>query len=191
VIVIWPLNAPSNPRIVRRPRLRDSTSLLFSAITPTLVIGPDSDGVMECLDSHTLRHIGEMRVGAGANAEALALSPDGRFVAAVGPGGVVQLWDLAVRKKLEEFRNPVGWLGPLAFAPDGKTLVGGDIDGRLHFWNIASGNVIATLSPHTAGCRAISFSPDGRCLATAEVVDTVRLWPAPPFEEIDRSLPMP
>jgi WD40 repeat protein len=192
VVVIWSLNAPSNPQIIQRPRLWDNTSLFFSAVGPTLVIGPDSDGMLECLDPRTLRRIGEMRVGPGAraNAEALALSPDGRSVVTIDSNGVAQFWDLSSKKKVREFRHPVGSLGPLAFAPDGKTLVGGDVDGRLHFWNVASGNVIATLPAHTASCRSISFSPDGRWLATAEVVDAIKLWPAPSLEETDRPSPL-
>ncbi len=185
VVVIWPLDAPTSPRTIQRPRLRDNTRLLFAAEGSTLVIGPDEDGLLECLDANTLRRIAEIRVGPGANSEALALSPDGRSVLTIGPNGVAQLWDLSSSKKLKEFRNPVGWLGPLAFTPDGKTLVGGDVDGNLHFWNVASGNMIATLPAHIASCRAISFSPDGRWLATAEVVDRIKLWPAPSFEEID------
>jgi WD40 repeat protein len=159
---------------------------LFSAIGPTLILGPDLNGMMECLDPRTLRRLGEIHAGPGANAEALALSPEGRWVAAIGPNGAAQLWDLSSRKKLKEFRRPAGALGPLAFAPDGKTLVGGDVDGNVHFWNVAAGNIITTLPAHTASCRSISFSPDGRRMATAEVVDTVKLWFAPGFEEIER-----
>ncbi|MBX3747113.1 MAG: protein kinase [Verrucomicrobiae bacterium] len=185
VVVIWTLDAPTSPRTIQRPRLQDNTRMLFTKEGSTLVIGPDADGMLECLDAHTLYRIGEMRVGPGANSEALALSPDGRFVLAIGPGGVAQLWDLSSSRKLKEFRDPVGWLGPLAFSPDGKTLAGGDVDGNLRFWNVASGNVIATLPAHVASCRAISFSPDGRWMATAEVVDRIRLWPAPAFPEIE------
>jgi WD40 repeat protein len=93
---------------------------------------------------------------------------------------------LPARKKLKEFRRPAGGLGPLTFALDGKTLLGGDHDGNVHFWNVASGNFIATLPAHTASCRSISFSPDRCWMATAEVVDTVKLWFAPSFEEIER-----
>lgn len=183
-VVIWSLEAPTGPRTIQRPRLGNHTQLLFSAAGPTLILGPDFDGMMECLDPRTLRRVGEMHAGPGANPGALALSPEGRFLATVGSGNVVQLWDLPSRRKLKEFRRPAGALGPLAFAPDGKTVVGGDSDGNLHFWNVASRNVIATLPAHVASCRSISFSPDGRWMATAEVVDRIRLWPAPGFEEI-------
>jgi WD40 repeat protein len=185
MIVVWSLAAPSAPRTIHRSRLGNHTRLLSRAAGPTLILGPDADGMMECLDPRTLRRTGEMHAGPGANPEALALSPEGRFLATVGPHGVVQLWDLPARRMVREFRRPAGAQGPLAFAPDGKTLVGGDADGNLHFWHVASGNVIATLPAHTASCRSITFTPDGRWMATAEVVDAVRLWWAPGREETD------
>ncbi|PYJ86528.1 MAG: hypothetical protein DME22_04920 [Verrucomicrobia bacterium] len=141
---------------------------------------------MECWDADTLRPLDGIRAGRGA--EPGALSFDGRILATISPGGLVKLWDLVSRTQLKEFRFPVGWLDSLAFSPGGKTLVGGDIDGK-HFWNVASGNVIATLPAHVSACRSVSFSPDGRCLATAEVVDTIKLWPAPSFDEIKRPSP--
>jgi WD40 repeat protein len=186
MIVVWSVDAPSAPRTIQRPRLRESTRLLFSAVGPTLIVGSDLDGMLECLDPRTLRRVGEIHAGPGANTEALALSPDGRRVATIGPNGAPQLWDLISRSKAKELGRPAGAMGPLAFAPDGNTLVGGDSDGNVHFWNVASGDFIATLPAHTASCRSIAFSPDGRWLATAEVVDTVKLWFAPGFEEIKR-----
>jgi WD40 repeat protein len=186
-IVVWPLRMASSPRRLQRAGLESGGGLIFSAEGRTLIAGVNSEGILECWDADTLRHIGVMRVGAGAQTDVLALH--GQMLATIGPRHVVQLWDVPSRTKLKDFRQQAVSVEAMAFSPDGKTLVGGTGDGALHLWNVASGSLIATLPVHVSACRAVSFSPDGRCLATADVVDMIRLWTAPSFEEIEGSAP--
>ena len=132
------------------------------------------------------RH-GIMQAGRGENWDSMVLSSEGRRLA-ITSGDGVQIWDLAARTKLAQFRSVNACM---AFSPDGKTLVGGTSDGALHLWNVASGSEITTLAALVSSCRAISFSPDGRSLAAAEVANAIKLWVAPDFEETDRPLPQP
>ena len=184
-MVIWPLQTPASPRIIRRPGLASGGGFLFTADGPILIAGIDSEGLLECWDARNLQRVGELRSGPSAHPSALALSFDGRMLATAGSENAVQLWDWPSRTKLKEFRHRGAWVDAMAFSPDGKTLVGGTVDGALRFWNVASGSEITTLAAHVSACRSISFSPDGRCLATAEVADTIKLWLAPSFSESD------
>jgi WD40 repeat protein len=51
------------------------------------------------------------------------------------------------------------------------------------FWNVARWREIATLRAHQTIVWDLAFSPDDRTLATISIDETLRLWPAPGFEE--------
>lgn len=79
---------------------------------------------------------------------ALALSPDGRTLAAATLGGAVLLWSLPEGRLLRTLDGPGMPVWSLAFAPDGRTLWTGGQDRVVRRWEVASG---APLGPLTAG----------------------------------------
>src|SRR5207253_1907495 len=67
---------------------------------------------------------------------AVALSADGKTLAAGTGGGTVRVWDVATRKELAALRPKAGGIvRALAFAPDGKPLASG------HGQGVAAGGV--------------------------------------------------
>jgi WD40 repeat protein len=115
---------------------------------------------------------------------AMAVSPDGKTVAAKGKVGLVLVWDV------ERPSNPVtlntggGDIYSLAFSPDGKTLAIGAIDTTIRLWSVAARQEVATFPGHSAYIDALAFAPDGRTLASISLDKTLRVWRAPSFEEI-------
>jgi WD40 repeat protein len=115
---------------------------------------------------------------------ALALSPDGRTVAAADNEGVL-LWDAATAKVQATLRQEgQRFIRALAFSPDGRLLATavGDPPGRTHepgvivLWDPSTGRQLATLTGHTNAVNALAFCPDGRTLASGGQDRTVRLW---------------
>lgn len=112
-----------------------------------------------------------------AEAEVLALSPDGRWLA-VGKGPELNLWDVGGRGAadtaadaaaapaaafaLDGLRHPAR---SLAFSPDGKTLAAGDGRGHLHLWELSSRRPGPTIDLGGFKAGAMAFSGDGRWLA--------------------------
>jgi WD40 repeat protein len=112
---------------------------------------------------------------------ALALSPDGKTVAAGGYGGSVALW--ADRGKGRPTTDlPVSWtVRALAFAPSGSQLVAACDSGMLCVWDVApggrAGRLLKTLHRGGGKGRAAVFARRGALLVTASEDDgTVEFW---------------
>ncbi|OPG09858.1 WD40 repeat domain-containing protein [Microbispora sp. GKU 823] len=113
-------------------------------------------------------------------AQRVAVSADGRYVAAAGRELVV--YDLA--RNREVVRAPTGidvlaWAVALAFSPDGRTVATGAPGSRLTLWDVPSGRSRRPLkrSEALAVC-AIAWSPDGTVIATGRQDGPVQLWDA-------------
>ncbi len=112
----------------------------------------------------------------------LAISPDGKTLAAAGRDRVVRLWELAtgkVRLELTDHQRPgVSHLCKPAFSPDGKLLATGDSQGTLRLWDPRQGKPLATLAEPAGDIHQLAFSPDGRFLAAARDGGVTQLWDA-------------
>ena len=102
--------------------------------------------------------------------ERVALSPDGRRLAAVGPVGEaetseeyrVTVWNLADATRVSRFRVPMKtFWKELAFTADGNRVVTGSWEPVLRFWDAKTGEPAGTLDlPQRPEC--VALSPDGK-----------------------------
>ena len=115
----------------------------------------------------------------------MAISPDGKTVAAHRSGGRCSLWDLTTtppqvidRFSLEGF--PRGRLNvKMAFSVDGRMLATGGEDGLVQMWNLIESKKIRhrfTVKGHKHNIRTLAFSPDGTMLASGGKDGTLCLW---------------
>ena len=107
---------------------------------------------------------------------AIAVSPDGRFIATAGEETRVFLYDAVAGKLSGIFSGHVDFVNGLAFSPDGKMLASAGAEGRILLWEVATGKRLGTLLGHADEVNAVAFSPDGGLLASASVDSTVILW---------------
>jgi WD40 repeat protein len=119
-----------------------------------LVVAPDNLGLVSA-DSEGGVWLWPIRGGdpvrgysrATRAASAVAISSDGKQVAAGMRDGTVRVWDRESGKEKARFEGHVGTVSTVAFAPDGRTLASGGEDGSVRVWQISR----EVAKPKTAG----------------------------------------
>jgi WD40 repeat protein len=109
--------------------------------------------------------------------EEIAISEDGRLLAAASREHPVWLWDLTRGQPLPPLTGHEGRVLAVAFSPDGQHLAAGGLS-DLKVWDLTTGRARLTLSGHPDWIGAIAFSPNGRVLAAGGGQTTIRLWNA-------------
>ena len=111
---------------------------------------------------------------------AVAVSDDGRLLAAGDATGTVSLWDVRTGKELAALRPRSGGLvRALAFTPDGKTLISAHGRHGIHAWKVSERKEGVPLRGPTQTFLCVAVSPDGRALAAGTANGVVRIWDLP------------
>ena len=108
---------------------------------------------------------------------AVALSNDGRLLAAADTEGHLVLWGLSDRVvRWRQATAHRGIISGLSFSPDGETLASAGRDGVIHLWQVTTGNRTRSLKGHGDWINQVAFSPDGAWLASGSDDGSARLW---------------
>jgi WD40 repeat protein/beta-lactamase regulating signal transducer with metallopeptidase domain len=132
------------------------------------------------LAGHKLQGVGNTpRRYRGENAfplSALAISPDGKLLAAGGDEKAVKLIDSATGSLVRLLEGHEDAVCGLAFSPDGSLLASAGQDGLVILWDPATGKLIRKLEGHANWVFCLAFSPDGALLASGGYDRSIRLW---------------
>ncbi|MGI8917153.1 MAG: caspase family protein [Pyrinomonadaceae bacterium] len=137
-----------------------------------------------------------LQTGHTKSANAVAFSPDNRWLASGGKDDVIKIWDLATGNVLRTLYGHTSNVNALAVSPDGKLLasgsgnindkrdlgaftqggvVGGAEDNTVRIWSVQTGRQLLVLRGHGLPVGAIAFSDDGHSL-TSVSGDAVKVW---------------
>jgi mono/diheme cytochrome c family protein len=109
---------------------------------------------------------------------ALAVSADGKKLAAGGCDRLVRVWDLASGKLEYSIENHADWILGLGFTPDGKGLATASRDKNAKVWDLANKESVLTFPDHQNIVYAVAVTPDGKFGISAGEDGQVRVWQA-------------
>lgn len=128
----------------------------------------------------------------GGEVHCVAVSPDGKCLAAGTNDGSVSLWEIGTGRECLRLENHAAKVYGIAFSPDGTRLATACEDGVARIWDTDNGQETARLIGQEADryeekwVFCVAFSPDGFLLATAGVDGTIRIWDLETNEQVAR-----
>ncbi|KAI0229172.1 general transcription repressor [Massospora cicadina] len=123
-----------------------------------------------------------------AGVTSVALSPEGRYVAAGSLDKLVRVWDTHTGQLLEKLEGHKDSVYSVAFSADGKTLCSGSLDKTLKLWELSSLNRGATPGQKSGStCRntfvghkdfvlSVACSPCGNWVVSGSKDRGVQFW---------------
>ncbi len=105
----------------------------------------------------------------------LAVSPDGRLVAAGGTNRRVSLWETASGRLRATLPSLPHWVQGCGFSSDGTLVAAACRDGVVRIFDVATGMQRDKLLGHAGRAWDVAFEPDGR-LVSAGADGTARRW---------------
>jgi WD40 repeat protein len=161
-------------------------SLAFTSDGRYLVLAGE-DKVIRVWDWQAGTIVRSIRGQAGAGDEgkvyAMALSPDGRWLAAGGYFGTgtphqdsIRLYEFATGRLVGLLKGHTNVVTGLVFSSDSKWLISGSADRTAIIWDLERGALAHHLKGHTDAVYAVAFSPEGAQAITGSDDKTLRLW---------------
>ena len=117
----------------------------------------------------------EKLYGHSSTIRAIAVSPNGRFMASGDEHGNIKIWNWLKRQEFDQIKAKLP-VRTLAFSPDSKILVSGGDDCHIKLWNTDTRTEIITLEQHLQPINTVVFSPDGQIIASGSDDYTIKLW---------------
>ena len=138
--------------------------------------------------------------GHSSMVHAIAISPDGQFIASGSNDKTIKLWQVGTGKLVRQLgrwsSSHSSMVHSVAFSPissnlsyqgeSGKSagvadlnrgiLASGSWDNTIKLWDVNTGKEIRTLTGHANWVNSVAFSPDGKFLASGSADCTIKLW---------------
>lgn len=129
------------------------------------------------MHTQTLQRVGRSDVP--PRTRRVGWSPDGKYLASSGEGGVILVWnadDYSLRARLEGHR---GMVVALAWSPDGTRLASGSWglgSEQLFIWDTQSWNRLGVLDDPNESVHGVAWSAGGETLVSAGTDGILRWW---------------
>jgi WD40 repeat protein len=105
----------------------------------------------------------------------LAVSADGKVLAAKKSGGNIVLWSIPEKKLLHEVVDSREYFNCLALSPNHEFLASASLK-SIRLWDVSTGEEKGVLNGHKSVILSIDFSPEGKSLASVSQGGTLIVW---------------
>lgn len=167
----------------KKPRLVIS----LAGATNDIEFLPDNSGFIVAKSNRTLALVdhrsGKLKTIATTTFEikALAVSPDGKYVAGAAWSGQLVRIDLQTGQVEILASLPESQILSVRFSPDGQKLAYGTFEikdkrGLVKLFDLNTGKDDRYFTGHKAGVYDVEFSPDGKLLASAGADKRLQMW---------------
>lgn len=135
----------------------------FSPTRPELATaGNDQSIILWDLETQSVKR----KIDVGHAIAAIAYSPDGLHLAAVGFAGELLVYSLDSDIEPARLECPCVDMRAVTFSPDGRRLAAGGRSGIVRIWDRPSQAVIDSAPSHRGRVRAVQFTSDGQRLVS-------------------------
>jgi WD40 repeat protein len=173
-LAIW--DASSGAILTSIPQPTWVTALCFHPDASFIATGYD-DGAIGYWDAPGHHAVFEKNLAFHKKAiSAVAISPNGKTLAAASEDKTISLWDLATGKYIGNLAGHTDRVPALVWHPSGKFLVSAGWDATARIWDAATLQPVILFNSHATQVNAIAFSRDGRWLASADSASTIHVW---------------
>ncbi|KAF2115160.1 WD40-repeat-containing domain protein [Lophiotrema nucula] len=107
----------------------------------------------------------------------VAISPDGRLLAAGSDDWTVMVWDLRTRAVCYTIKAHSGWINSVLFSPNGKLLASASMDETVGVWDAATGYEPKRFNNRSSCINSAALSPDSSLIATGSMILDGHLGP--------------
>src|SRR6476661_745283 len=108
----------------------------------------------------------------------MAVSPDGKHIAAGGCDRTVRVWEYPSGKLEQSIENHADWVLGVAFAPDGKHLLTCSRDKTAKVWDLAAKESVLTFPEHQNPVFGVGVKADSKAGFSAGSDKQLRTWNA-------------
>lgn len=176
VVWIWDA-ATGNVLHKKEVGVKPLDSIDWSADGSTIVVG-SWDGLVHVLDAEAneQRTLTVPTDGVYTAVIAVAISPDGKFVAAGSKDRTARIWNIAEGNLLATCGGHDGFVNDVAFSTDGKRLATASVDGTIRTWDAGTGAPLQVMRGHQRSVVELEGWPNASKLLSGSPDGTFRIW---------------